>query len=317
MGEQWTEKSADDVLASIRRLVSQRSVPVEPAPQPQAETEAVEEKLVLTSAYRIEYGEDKDEITAPPAEQDADASVWSLEDRIAELEAAVGGDADVWEPDGSEEDGEETPTKFVFQHREPEMVDAQPDPTPAMRATQDAPAEEAVAEAAEVPKQSEDASAEADVVAEAPFVEVDESDAETELSSVVEMPGVAKVEVAEGQEEAEVPDAAGEAEQNSEAIPEAANDNAAALIEADSDDTPQDRVFQDADPKADPNPLAELTASNLAGQLDEEDLRDLVAEIVREELQGELGHKITRNVRKLVRREIHRALMSLDLSQDD
>lgn len=42
--------------------------------------------------------------------------------------------------------------------------------------------------------------------------------------------------------------------------------------------------------------------------LDEEMLRDLVAEIVREELQGALGERITRNVRKLVRAEIQRAL---------
>ena len=46
--------------------------------------------------------------------------------------------------------------------------------------------------------------------------------------------------------------------------------------------------------------------------LDEEALRDLVAEIVRQELQGALGERITRNVRKLVRREIHRALTSQD-----
>ncbi len=37
-------------------------------------------------------------------------------------------------------------------------------------------------------------------------------------------------------------------------------------------------------------------------------LRDLVAEIIREELQGALGERITRNVRMLVRREINRAL---------
>ncbi|MFB9149590.1 hypothetical protein [Roseovarius ramblicola] len=46
--------------------------------------------------------------------------------------------------------------------------------------------------------------------------------------------------------------------------------------------------------------------------LDEAALRDLVAEIVREELMGTLGERITRNVRKLVRREIHRALNSQD-----
>ena len=44
--------------------------------------------------------------------------------------------------------------------------------------------------------------------------------------------------------------------------------------------------------------------------LDEDALRDMVSEIVREELSGALGERITRNVRKLVRREIHRALMA-------
>ncbi len=47
--------------------------------------------------------------------------------------------------------------------------------------------------------------------------------------------------------------------------------------------------------------------------LDEETLRELVAEIVRNELQGPLGERITRNVRKLVRREIQRALASQEL----
>lgn len=46
--------------------------------------------------------------------------------------------------------------------------------------------------------------------------------------------------------------------------------------------------------------------------IDEDTLRDMVADIVRQELQGALGERITRNVRKLVRREIHRALMSRD-----
>lgn len=47
--------------------------------------------------------------------------------------------------------------------------------------------------------------------------------------------------------------------------------------------------------------------------LDEDSLRELVADIVRSELQGALGERITRNVRKLVRREIHRALAAQDL----
>ena len=42
--------------------------------------------------------------------------------------------------------------------------------------------------------------------------------------------------------------------------------------------------------------------------LDEDALRDLIRDIIREELQGVLGERITRNVRKLVRSEINRAL---------
>lgn len=41
---------------------------------------------------------------------------------------------------------------------------------------------------------------------------------------------------------------------------------------------------------------------------DEEVLRDLVRDLIREELSGNLGERITRNVRKLVRAEIARAL---------
>ena len=46
--------------------------------------------------------------------------------------------------------------------------------------------------------------------------------------------------------------------------------------------------------------------------VDEEALRELVSDILRQELQGALGERITRNVRKLVRREIQRALQSKD-----
>ncbi|MFW5641573.1 MAG: hypothetical protein ACOCY0_02290 [Roseicyclus sp.] len=47
--------------------------------------------------------------------------------------------------------------------------------------------------------------------------------------------------------------------------------------------------------------------------LDEETLRRIVAEVVREELQGALGERITRNVRKLVRREIRLVLAADEL----
>lgn len=60
-------------------------------------------------------------------------------------------------------------------------------------------------------------------------------------------------------------------------------------------------------PETDPESETDILAADEA-VLDEASLRELVSEIVREELQGALGERITRNVRKLVRREIHRAL---------
>ncbi len=56
--------------------------------------------------------------------------------------------------------------------------------------------------------------------------------------------------------------------------------------------------------------LADIEADTF---VDEEVLREMVSDIVRQELQGALGERITRNVRKLVRREIHRALAAHDL----
>ncbi len=59
----------------------------------------------------------------------------------------------------------------------------------------------------------------------------------------------------------------------------------------------------------------DLTTGLFAGddpEFDEEALREMVSEIVRQELQGALGERITRNVRKLVRREINRVLAAQD-----
>ncbi|WP_457647583.1 hypothetical protein [Profundibacter sp.] len=59
----------------------------------------------------------------------------------------------------------------------------------------------------------------------------------------------------------------------------------------------------------------DLAAGLFAGddpEFDEEALREMVSEIVRQELQGALGERITRNVRKLVRREINRVLAAQD-----
>lgn len=54
-------------------------------------------------------------------------------------------------------------------------------------------------------------------------------------------------------------------------------------------------------------------ALDFALPIDEDALQALVRDLIRQELQGELGARITRNLRKLVRREVQRALLSRDL----
>lgn len=66
---------------------------------------------------------------------------------------------------------------------------------------------------------------------------------------------------------------------------------------------------QTADAEIDKEALA---ASVISG-FDEQALRSLVVEIVHDELGGELGERITRNVRKMVRREINRVLTSREM----
>ncbi|QCO54910.1 hypothetical protein EOK75_03385 [Pseudorhodobacter turbinis] len=69
--------------------------------------------------------------------------------------------------------------------------------------------------------------------------------------------------------------------------------------------------------------VAEITARMAAeaapadagqlGGIDDKVLRDLVRDLIREELSGSLGERITRNVRKLVRAEINRAITARNL----
>ncbi|MGH1416739.1 MAG: hypothetical protein ACRBB0_24855 [Pelagimonas sp.] len=67
-------------------------------------------------------------------------------------------------------------------------------------------------------------------------------------------------------------------------------------------------------PEREPDETSPDEGATAAGTVtsDEAMLRRMVSDIVRQELQGALGERITRNVRKLVRREIHRVLMSQD-----
>lgn len=100
------------------------------------------------------------------------------------------------------------------------------------------------------------------------------------------------------------------------------HDAAAELLEDDSlaadldGDAPVARGIDDGE-KADtaqrmPTEILDADGTPLA-VLDEAALQEIVRQMIREELQGSLGERITRNVRKLVRTEINRALVARDL----
>jgi len=108
----------------------------------------------------------------------------------------------------------------------------------------------------------------------------------------------------EVEEEAQLPDGSPETEEMSdlealEAVAQSIDAEATAFVEASVEESiaPELEDFDQDD----------------TVMLDEAMLRELVSDIVRQELQGALGERITRNVRKLVRREIHRALAAHDL----
>lgn len=77
-----------------------------------------------------------------------------------------------------------------------------------------------------------------------------------------------------------------------------------AAVDASATAAPDPAGFSAARPAAPEQGLFDGDAPGI----DEEMLRDIVREIIREELAGTLGERITRNVRKLVRVEINRAL---------
>lgn len=78
---------------------------------------------------------------------------------------------------------------------------------------------------------------------------------------------------------------------------------AAALADSRAEETVSQRM---------PTEIIDADGTPLA-VLDEAALQEIVRQMIREELQGDLGERITRNVRKLVRAEINRALIARDL----
>ena len=372
MSDSASDPKVEDVLSSVRRLVSNDMPRVRKPDVPQHGA------LVLTDAQRIEHGAKTRALSQ------------SLEERIAELEAAVSKRKDEWEPDGSEDQAQHRPDRIVYT-RPPSSEEEANARMSILRLSEIAlinsesdDSEENVEIGSDTPLQfrhdrdnSADAEQESglltsegspDAVEEAPMAEdvpaeeekpaeisafrrpedvLDHIDARLKLGNVDAEPlkpvfstkdtaGGITIELApsdtDGGEEtgSEDIEAAAEppishAESDDAPAPEenrhddetpAADaiddpDFEAALSNAVSESVLDDQLSLD-DAEDEPQDLDVLavaaTEAALGDLLDEDQLRPLVARLIREELQGELGERITQNVRKLVRREILRAL---------
>ncbi|MFU8777205.1 MAG: hypothetical protein ACNA7M_05995 [Roseovarius sp.] len=278
MSDPVTNLEIEDVLSSIRRLVSNGQPERQSAPRASGGLTA--DRLVLTPALRVDGGavESESQRTEPPV---ADSD-WA---EVAEADAGPELAAETQKADADPQS--DFKDESAPEGLEIEQFEAQaPTDTPSELSAQAAEFEAMVAgriDQWEPDGASDDDYAGAVSVSALNWSEMDGSEKE------------------EGMVEAE-------------AAPSADPDW------DEADDMASERHlqdWQDADEAA-TRSMSDAGADRGEGLLvddavlDEEALRDLVAEIVRQELQGALGERITRNVRKLVRREIHRALTSQD-----
>ncbi len=312
MSKSVTGQDVEDMLSSVRRLVSSELPRNRRTRLPEAP-----EALVLTAAQRVK-----------PSMIGHNSRRKSLENRIAELEAAVSETADEWEPDGSEDQAQHRPDRIVYK---PVADDGQGDRRRTLRLSEIAlietgPANDDADGAAEAEmaaatfrhgadeEESRWIAAEEELVSEAAPVEARSADTKpTEVGDIadIEVPGA---DAGEAQPDQQVDElhAELEAEAEDEPVDDIATDEAfeEALAEAVAASLPE-AVAEEIDTRDDngsPEHEAEPGVDDELVEADEASVRPLVATLIREELQGELGERITRNVRKLVRQEIQRAL---------
>jgi cell pole-organizing protein PopZ len=321
MSDAVTHTEIEDVLTSIRRLVSDtgpadthRTEPLRVAntaqglqdagPQDAAEQSAAasentatdqEMTLLLTPALRVSEG--REEAVVEGLAADEAAMGHSAGAPVSETEQDFAFEGGVQEafsgPDGAPEvDAVETESFLPEGGITDSALDAGLAAALADDIVDDAPADD-------------DSSSDEDVAAEA--VDPDElEEAPFDFKQVLE----ARIRECQELEDTAAAEAVDVASEASEEKP--AEAGLVASVMADLGQSVQEDVLQTVAPAQGAAP--ETTLSEAAGEFDEAMLREMVADIVRQELQGALGERITRNVRKLVRREIHRALAAHDLS---
>ena len=342
MSDPVTNAEIEDVLSSIRRLVSENAVPQPAAkavdtqrdqdlsPKPAFGTVRAADKLVLTPDFRVhEAREAKDE----PHSEQVPLEVSETPENEVELSGSVSGevpqdaqpehhnapDADPWQDlkdDVSEHlESSEHEEADANVHQDQASRDANPEAAPnpeeplQLNASEQVPEQDTPEPETETEPETEAASTTWPADISASFEDVNE---ETHLED-----RVAELEAAVSDSSVEFEPDLGDAvedlgpgvflRQRAERAP-MADDDTWEKVEADvSDFVDAARAVDGAavDTEADEE---DLKLGEDAALIDEDMLRDLVVRLVREELQGAVGEKITRNVRRLVRREVERAL---------
>ncbi len=315
MSKSVSGHEVEDMLSSVRRLVSAelpRNLRTRTPEGPGA--------LVLTEAQRI----------APAAAKPSGRSM-SLEDRISELEAAVSDSTEDWEPDGSEDQSQHRPDRIVFKRAE-QANEPQEPRRRSLRLSEIALIETGPANEASEPDVSDANVAsfkhETDEVERAPDVlhlgtPVDDGETTTSADADVEQVDEVQDNEADALTNTEIfapVDVLSEtvsAELSNLVAQELATDDGfdQALAEAvGAGETDQYEIENAAEPgeaedvdahEAKPDQESDEARSASA---ESAALEPIIKAMIREELQGELGERITRNVRKLVRQEVQRAL---------
>jgi len=295
----------EDVLASIRRLVSD-----EPG-QARAATAMAADRLVLTPAQRVTKPDVADRVDGPVDEgQDQDIkAAMPAPDPTTQTPVPESMPESTPEPDPS--DGFEAmaaaesqaptksaPTLFLHSPIRPGIANPDPAVRLASRKSLEARIAELEAEVTRGPEEFEPDGSEPDA---------GRMPDRHAFESVV---GRARRTSQQPDAEADAPDEPVQAKAEDLLETPAPKDDAAPAAEVDVRVTAPE---EDRAPAAevDVQPAAPGSPTTTDGDevlVDESTLRDMVADIIREEFQGALGERLTRNVRRLVRREIKQAL---------
>jgi len=268
MSDPVSNAEIEDVLSSIRRLVSGESGAANSSGSTQETPEKPIPKLVLTADFRVPN----------PPEENPDNSAEHSEEHTPE-----GSESDC--PDDTQETSNEPQEKTAEANILSEINAANEDQAPEIQAVYAA--------------------------------EDDYQEPAQEMSLVDK---IADLEAAVGNQNGEwEPDGSSfqedpDAEQIlTEPVQPWIDSTVHELGPEQSDQAIQDaEIIYDDDQGADDQTSDDDSFEDADGVIDEETLRDMVSEIVRQELQGALGERITRNVRKLVRREINRTMAARD-----